>query len=112
MPINHSAAGSMRNVADRVMSPYDAEIVTCVVDPTGVVVIGKLAVNPPSGIVTDDGIVAALPASDSATTAPPAGAGLTSVTVPVAGLPPPTDVADSVIDIDCGGMKYTFALCD
>jgi hypothetical protein len=71
------------------------EIVTDVSDVTDVVEIGNVAVVAPAGTVTLAGSVAGEP-PNSCTTAPPAGAGPSIVTVPVELLPPATVAGDSV----------------
>ena len=58
--------------------------------PTGFVVTLKLALAAPAGTVTLEGTDAAPLLLESATCAPPAGAGPFSVTLPEAGLPPVT----------------------
>ena len=55
---------------------------------TGLVVTRKVAVLAPAATVTLAGTVAAVLFLDSVTTAPPAGAGPLSLTVPVAEFPP------------------------
>ena len=75
---------------------------TLVSDDTGFVLAGKLALVEPAGTVTLDGTVA----TDwlllmGPTTAPPAGAGLPNRTVPVAELPPGTQVGET--DSEGGG---------
>ena len=60
-------------------------------DATGLVVAVKAAVVAPAGTVTDAGTCAAAVLLDvNATTAPPVGAGLSKVTVPVDDTPPST----------------------
>jgi len=66
-------------------------IVTAVLATTGLVVAVKAAVVAPAGTVTDAGTCAAAVLLDvNATTAPPVGAGLSKVTVPVDDTPPST----------------------
>ncbi len=88
-----SEGGFTVSVADRVAPPYKADIVTAVVLATGFVEIVNVAPEAPAATVTVAGTTAAatLPL-DSDTTAPPAGAGPVSVTVPVEVLPPATPV--------------------
>jgi len=70
---------------------------------TGLVVTGKAAVVAPAGTVTVAGTWAAAVLLDvNATAAPPAGAGPLSVTVPVEGLPPTTEVGISVTELRTG----------
>jgi len=63
---------------------------------TALVVTLKVADEDPAATVTFAGTVAALPLLRNVITAPPAGAGLERVTVPVREPPPVTDVDDSV----------------
>src|SRR6476660_10540400 len=65
-------------------------MVTVVLLPTAVVVIGKVALLAPAGTVTLAGTVAAVLLLDSVTVAPPVGAAPLRVTVPVDELPPVT----------------------
>ncbi len=68
-------------------------IVTAVVPATVLVVAVKLAVDAPAATVTDAGTWAAgVFELVRATTAPPVGAGLSKVTVPVEDVPPKTEV--------------------
>src|SRR5437867_1765021 len=74
-----------------VTPPKDAEMVTEVVVPTGLVLTVKVVVVAPLGTVTLDGTVATPGLLlDRDTRAPPLGAGPLSVTVPVDELPPVT----------------------
>ncbi len=66
--------------------------------PTAVVVTVKVAVVAPTATVTLAGTVAAALLLDSVTTAPPVGAALLKVTVPVDEVPPVTEVGFSVTD--------------
>ena len=89
--LNTAATGVTVRGAVRVTPPYTAEIVTAVEPDTGLVVTANVALAAPPATVTLAGTVAAVVLSlDSDTTAPPAGAGPLSVTVPVEGLPPTT----------------------
>ena len=87
-----TGGGSTVRLEDRVTPPYTAEIVTAVELGTATVVTGNVAVALPlatvtlPGTVADEGLLL-----DSDTTAPPAGAGPLSVTVPVEPLPPTTE---------------------
>jgi hypothetical protein len=66
--------------------------VTAVVEATEFVVAAKVAVVAPAATVTEAGTwAAAVLELVSVTTAPPAGAGPVSVTMPVEGLPPETE---------------------
>jgi hypothetical protein len=76
---------------------------------TGVVLSGTFAAVRFAGTFTDAGTVAAGFALERLTTAPPAGAGPVSVTVPVAGCPPVTAAGFtlkelSVADPTAGGL--------
>src|SRR2546422_2380915 len=71
----------------------------------------KLALVPPAGTVTLEGTVAAGLLLESATCAPPAGAGAFSVTVPVEELPPVTLVGLTVSDETIGGITVSVAVC-
>jgi len=86
-------------------------IVADVDAPTGEVVTVNVAVFCPAGTVTFDGTVAALPFElVRPTTAPPAGALLLRVTVPVEDPPPRTLVGESESDeIGFGGAGRRFA---
>ena len=86
-------------------------MVTGVVLATGLVLTEKVAVVAPAATVTLAGVVAEGSLLDSVTTAPPAGAALPRVTVPVEELPPVTveglrDSEDSV-----GGLIVSVAVC-
>jgi len=69
---------------------YEAEMVTEVVIRTIDVFTVKLALVAPAGTVTLDGTLPAPSLLDSATCAPPAGAGALRVTLPVEDCVPPT----------------------
>src|SRR3990172_3338113 len=91
METDDSDGGFTVRVEDFETPPYRPEMVTAVETDTGKVVIAKVALMAPVATVTDDGTVATegLPL-DSDTTAPPARAGASSVTVPVDPFPPTT----------------------
>jgi len=89
-----------------------AEIVAATVpDCTGVVVAVNDPTLPPDGIVMDAGTDANLLLLESATTAPPIGAGGVSVTVPVE-LAPPTSVVGFMVsdDTDTTGVPHMLAV--
>jgi len=65
-------------------------MVTVVDAVTGLVLTVKVAVEPPAGTATLEGTLAVPLLLESATCAPPAGAGPLSVTVPVEDCAPPT----------------------
>src|SRR5262245_2193939 len=99
-------AGFTVNVAVRCTVLYVAMIVTGVLAVTVLLVTVKLALAEPALTVTLAGTVAAVVwLLDRATTAPPLGAGLVSVTVPCEVLPPVTEVGfkDRVDKLAGGG---------
>ena len=71
---------------------YDALTVTGVEAVTTLVVIVKLALLAPAATVTLTGTVAGPVPAERATTAPPVGAGLVRVTLPIALSPPTTEL--------------------
>ncbi len=85
------------------MPLYEAEIVAEVGRRTMDVLTVKDALVAPAGTVTLEGTLAAPLLLESATIAPPAGAGPLNVTVPVEGVPPMTLVGFSVSDERVGG---------
>jgi hypothetical protein len=69
---------------------------TRVYDDTGLVLTGKFAVVAPAGTVTLEGTVATVGLLlESVTTAPPAGAGPLKLTMPVADVPPRTQLGET-----------------
>ena len=76
-------------------------MVVGITPPTTLVAIVNVAEVVPAGTVTLDGTVAGS-APDSATIAPPAGAGAVSVAVPVTETPPTTADALTAIDASAG----------
>src|SRR5262249_10856899 len=99
LPLNVTAPSSGKSVMSAAdVEPLNAaEILTAVAAVTPLVALGNVAVVWPAGTVTLAGIVmGTVPVPpfendfDSVTTAPPVGAALESVTVPVAAEPPTT----------------------
>lgn len=84
--------------------PFRAPVkVTCVTDDTAVVVMAKLAEVAPAGTVTVAGTVALVELDERVTTVL-GPAGPASVTVPVAGLPPITEVGETVTLVKPAGV--------
>src|SRR5712672_7142 len=102
-------AGPTVIVANWFEPPRVAESWTTVVNELANVVTGKLALVAPAGTVTFDGTLAR-PGSwlPRATTVPPVGAAVASVTVPVDGVPPTTLDGLTVNDAMGGGGRGTF----
>lgn len=84
-------------------------IVTAISAVTVDVAIGNVALAAPAGTVTVDGIVAAALELKSCTGAPPLGAALCSVTVPVDVAPPVTLAGDSTT-LTSGGIELAGGL--
>ena len=98
-------AAEALTVSDRAaLSRSRAEIVMAVSDVTDEVVIGNVAEATPAGTVTFAGTRAAAFELKSWTTAPPAGAALWSVTVPLDDSPPLTIAGESVTSTT-GGVE-------
>src|SRR6516225_2412135 len=88
-------------------------MVTAVATFTTLVVIAKVAVVALAGTVTEGGTVAALRLLlASVTTAPPAGAALLSVTVPVLPTGPVTAVGFTVTPFRAGGFTVSVTILD
>lgn len=97
--------------ADFVEPFIAAARVAVVVEPTPRVLTTKVAVEFPAPTVTVCGTIAEALFELSVTIAPLAGAGATSVTVPVADLPPITEVGDTVRpDTRLGGFIVSVAV--
>lgn len=79
---------------------------------TGMVTTLKVALVAPAETVTLGGTVAAGLLLESATCAPPAGAGPLSVTVPVAGTPPVTLAGLTLSAEAAGGSTVSVTLCE
>ena len=91
------------SVAERATS-YDAVMVAAVVFATAKVVMANVADVCPAGIVTmPGGLATERLLVDNVTDRPPAGAGVRSVTVPVALVPPATLVGAIASDCNSGG---------
>jgi hypothetical protein len=82
---------------------YEAEIVAEVVMRTIEVLTVKVALVAPAGTITLEGTLAAPLLLESATCAPPAGAGPLSVTVPVEDPKPPTTLVGFSVNEDTVG---------
>ena len=101
------AAVTVRVVV-RVTLLYSAEIVTEVLLATGLVVIVKVAVVAPAATVTLAGAWAAAELLlESVTTAPPTGAALLNVTVPVEDTPPSTDAGLTLTELSAATGAVT-----
>src|SRR5882724_4114752 len=100
-------AGVTVNEADRVTPLYVPEMVTVVDAATALVLIVNVALVAPAATVKLDGTVAAVVLLlESATCAPPVGAGPLSVTVPVEDCIPPTTLvgfSESEESVGTGG---------
>ena len=84
---------------------------TAVLSATALVPMLKVALVAPAGTVTVAGMEAAPLLSESATCAPPAGAGAVRVTVPEAPVPPVTLVGLTLTAETAGGNTVRVTLC-
>jgi hypothetical protein len=110
-PTEERPAGVTVKVAVLLTLLKVAVIVAGVLVATGSVVAVKVAVVAPAATVTDAGTwAAAVLLEVSETAKPPVGAGLASVTVPVEGLPPMTEVGDRPTDVSTGGVTVKVAV--
>ena len=107
---------STARLADLLVLLYEAVIVDDVEINTTAVFTGNVALVAPAGIVTLDGTLAAELLLESATLAPPAGAALLSLTVPVDDCNPPTTLVGlNVIEVSTGsgtGLTVSVAVFD
>ena len=80
-------------------------------EATGLVVTVKVAVVAPAATVTEAGTwAAAVLLLVNVTTAPPVGADPLSVTVPVEGLPPTTEVGTRLMELRTGAVTVKVAV--
>jgi hypothetical protein len=93
-----------------VTPPAEAEIVASVVEETDVVAIVNFADVAPEATVTVAGGIAALLLDVNATTVPPEGAGIPSVTVPVEAAPPITVDGETVTPVNPPGVTVNVAV--
>ena len=93
---------------------YEAEIVADVATTTVDVLTVNVALVAPAGTVTAEGTLAAPLSLARATCAPPAGAGLLSVTVPVEDCTPPTTLDGFRVSEDTvgSGAGVTVSVAD
>ena len=96
-------AGLTVKVADLLVAPNVAEIVTVVAADTAVVLTVKVAELAPAGTVTVTGKVAVALLEERLTTMPPVPAAPVKVTVPVEELPPVTDAGETTTLNTVGG---------
>jgi len=89
---------------------YDAEILVEVVRRTADVFTGKVALVAPAGTVTVEGTPAAPLSLESATCAPPAGAGPLSATVPVEDCRPPITLVGFRVSEESAGRGIGFTV--
>ena len=85
--------------------------VTVVTAETALVVTVKVAVVAPAATVTLAGVVDDALSSESVTMAPPAGAALPRVTVPVEEVPPFTLAGAMDTDVSTGGLIVKVVAC-
>jgi len=111
MPSDEITAGTTVKAAVCVAPPDEPEIVADVDAATALVVTLKVALVAPAAIVRLEGTEAAPLSLVSATCAPPAGAGASSITVPVTGVPPLTLAWLRLTADTLGGTTVSDALC-
>src|SRR5947208_1674014 len=87
-----------------------AVIVTILVEPIGLVFTEKVAAALPAGTMIDAGTVAKVLLLDSVTTAPPAGAVLARVTVPVTAAPLVTLAGERATEDSAGAVTTAVTL--
>src|SRR5206468_6700676 len=103
LTVTDEIVGFTTSVAVLAAPLYAAVIVTVVTVVTVLLVITKVAVVAPAATVTEAGTAAALMLLlVSVTTAPPAGAAVASVTVPVLAAPPVTEAGFTVTGVSGG----------
>jgi len=107
-----SAAGVMLRVAVCVLEPRVPVTVAITAVVTPEVVIENVTELAPDGIVTDAGTVALNVLEVKLTTAPPVPAGPVSVAVPVAELPPISDVGEIEMALSAAGLIVRVAFFD
>lgn len=107
-----SVAGVIVRVADWVEDPIAAEIVALTFAETADVLIVNVAVADPAATVTVAGTEADALLDVKFTTVPPFGALPVSVTVPVEGLPPGTDVGERVMLLTPAGLIVRVAVTE
>ena len=103
-----SCGASTPSLAVFVTPLRTAEIVAETFELTAVGVTAKVAEDPPAGLVTDGGTVAARLLDASDTVVPPVGAGPLRVTVPVDPSPPKTNAGLRARPLRTGGAMPRF----
>jgi hypothetical protein len=100
--VGGGVAGALTVSVVEALSRSSPEMVTAVLAVTDVVATGNVALVAPPGTVTLAGTLAAAFELNSCTAAPPLGAALCSVAVPVDDVPALTAVGDSVTEMSGG----------